>query len=422
MIPLINLGKDPAQDYFSDGITEDFIISFGRNQGMRVSARSSVFPFKGGSINPIDAGKKLGATVILTGNILFDDENVRINIELIEVSSGINLWSNKYDKEKKEILAIQDDIVHNVIQALDIDVKEKVEQPHHTAHTDKIEAYEFYLQGRRYYDQYSLKSIKYAIEMFQKAIEIDFRYALAYCGLAACYSYLYMYHEATDDNLQMAEMTSRTAVKLGPSLAEAYVSRGILLSLSKNFEESETAFKRAVELGPTLFEAYYQYGRMSLVTGKIDQAARLMISANSVRKEDYQSLFLAGQYYEDLGDLIKSIEIRQRGVMIVENHLKINPGDTRALYMGANGLIGLGETEKGLNWLQRALTLDPEDAMLLYNAGCIYAMCNMSEEALNCLEKSANSGLTQKGWYLHDSNLDSIRHLERFEQILDKMK
>ena len=90
--------------------------------------------------------------------------------------------------------------------------------------------------------------------------------------------------------------------------------------------------------------------------------------------------------------------------------------------MGANGLIGLGETEKGLNWLQRALTLDPEDAMLLYNAGCIYAMCNMSEEALNCLEKSANSGLTQKGWYLHDSNLDSIRHLERFEQILDKMK
>ena len=189
-----------------------------------------------------------------------------------------------------------------------------------------------------------------------------------------------------------------------------------------NYEEAEKAFKRAVELGPTLFEAYYQYGRMSLVAGKIDQAARLMISANSVRKEDYQSLFMAGQCYEDLGDLVKSIEIRQRGVMIAENQLKINPGDTRALYMGANGLIGLGETEDGLKWLQRALTLDPDDAMLLYNAGCIYAMCGMAEEALNCLEKSANSGLTQKDWYIHDSNLDSLRDLNRFKEIIARMK
>jgi tetratricopeptide (TPR) repeat protein len=161
---------------------------------------------------------------------------------------------------------------------------------------------------------------------------------------------------------------------------------------------------------------------MSLVAGKIDQAARLMISANSVRKEDYQSLCLAGQYYEDLGDFVKSIEIRQRGVMIAENHLKINPGDTRALYMGANSLIALGEREKGLDWLNRALTLDPDDAMLLYNAGCIYSMCDMPEEALNCLEKSANSGLTQKDWYIHDSDLDPLREMERFKNLLDKMK
>lgn len=422
IIPIHNQGQDPDQDYFSDGITEDLIISFGRIQGMRVISRSSVFPFKGKSGNPIEIGQQLNASAVLDGNVRFFDDNIRINIELVEVDSGINLWSNSYERPKKEVLAIQDDIAFHVSKALNIEIGDRFSGHLQTAHTSKIEAYEYYLQGRRYYDQYSLKSIKYAIEMFQKAIDIDYRYALAYCGLADCYSYLFMYHEATDDNIEMAEMTSRTAVKLGPSLAEAFVSRGMVLSLSKNYEESEKAFKRAVELGPTLFEAYYQYGRMSLITGKIDQAARLMISANSVRKEDYQSLFLAGQYYEDLGDPIKSIEIRQRGVMIAENHLKINPGDTRALYMGANGLIALEEIEKGLNWLNRALTLDPDDAMLLYNAGCIYAMCNMSEEALNCLEKSANSGLTQKEWYIHDSNLDSIRQLDRFKDILDKMK
>ncbi len=422
VLPIVNKSSDPELDYFSDGITEDLIISIGRTRGLRVLSRATAFSFKGKDENPVEIGKQLGASVILDGNMRFLDDQISINIELVKVEDGISLWSNKYEKEKKEILAIQDDITTNVIETLGIKVEEREPSKIQSPHTSKIEAYEYYLQGRKYYDLYSLKSIKYAVEMFQKAIDIDYKYALAYCGLADCYSYLYMYHEATEDNLQMAQLTSRNAVKLNPALAEAFVSRGMVLSLSKKYKESEEAFKKAVELGPTLFEAYYQYGRMSLAAGKIDQAARLMISANSVRKEDYQSLCLAGQYYENLGDLVKSIEIRQRGVMIAEKHLKINPGDTRALYMGANSLIALGEREKGLDWLNRALTLDPEDAMLLYNAGCIYSMCDMPDEALNCLEKSANSGLTQKDWYIHDSDLDPLRELERFKNILDKMK
>jgi TolB-like protein/Tfp pilus assembly protein PilF len=422
VLPIANRSNDPELDYFSDGITEDLIISIGRIRGIRVLSRATAFSFKGKDENPVEIGKQLGASVILDGTMKLFGDQISMNIELVSVGDGISLWSNKYKKEKKEILAIQDDITANVIEILGIKVGEKKPSKIHSPHTSKIEAYEHYLQGRKYYDLYSLKSIKYAIEMFQKAIDIDYKYALAYCGLADCYSYLYMYHEATEDNLQMAQLTSRNAVKLNPALAEAFVSRGMVLSLSKKYEESEEAFKKAVELGPTLFEAYYQYGRMSLVTGKIDQAARLMISANSVRKEDYQSLCLAGQYYEDLGDLVKSIEIRQRGVMIAEKHLKINPGDTRALYMGANSLIALGEREKGLDWLNRALTLDPDDAMLLYNAGCIYSMCDMPEEALNCLEKSANSGLTQKDWYLHDSDLDPLREMDRFKKIIEKMK
>ncbi len=422
VLPIVNRSNDPELEYFSDGITEDLIISIGKIRGIRVLSRATAFSFKGKDENPVEIGKQLGASVILDGSMSLLDDQISINIELVKVEDGISLWSSKYEKEKKEILAIQDDITANVIETLGIKVEEKKTSKIQSPHTSKIEAYEFYLQGRKYYDLYSLKSIKYAIEMFQKAIDIDYKYALAYCGLADCYSYLYMYHEATEDNLQLAQMTSRNAVKLNPSLAEAFVSRGMVLSLSKKYEESEEAFKKAVEFGPTLFEAYYQYGRMSLVTGKIDQAARLMISANSVRKEDYQSLCLAGQYYEDLGDLVKSIEIRQRGVMIAEKHLKINPGDTRALYMGANSLMALGEREKGLEWLNRALTLDPDDAMLLYNAGCIYSMCDMPEEALNCLEKSANSGLTQKDWYIHDSDLDPLREMERFKNILDKMK
>jgi len=243
VIPIINSSNDPEMDYFSDGITEDLIISLGRLRSVRVISRSSVFSFKGKEVSPVDIGQKLGASTVLAGSVRFTNSQIILNIELIEVRTGINLWVNKYEKPKKEILAIQDDITKNVIDTLNIEIKYNSERQLQTAQTDKIEAYEYYLQGRRYYDLYSLKSIKYAIEMFQKAIDIDFRYALAYCGLADCYSYLYMYHEASDDNLELAEMTSRTAVKLGPTLAEAYVSRGMVLSLSKNYTESENAVK-----------------------------------------------------------------------------------------------------------------------------------------------------------------------------------
>ena len=421
IVPFTNENNDPEQDFFTDGITEDLIITFGRIEGIRVIARSSVFAFKERNISPVEIGKQLSATTILDGNIRSAGDKIRINVELVDVHTGTNLWSRRFEKHKKEVLAIQDDIAKNVSKTLKIEIKDIPNTSQQEIQTDNIAAYEYYLRGRRYYYQFSLQGIKYALEMFQKAIDIDFRYALAYCGLADCYSYQYMYEAASDENLEMAEITSRTAVKLSPKLAEAYVSRGLVLSLNKNYKDSEIAFKKAVELGPTLFEAYYQYGRMSFVAGNLEMAARLFLNAHSVRTEDYQTLLLAGQYFEDLGDIVKSIESRQRGVTIAENQLKINPGDTRALYLGANGLIGLGEKEKGLKWLQRALTLEPDDAMLLYNAGCIYAMCDLPEEALNCLEKSAKSGLTQKDWYLHDSNLDSIRNLDRFKKILNGM-
>jgi TolB-like protein/Flp pilus assembly protein TadD len=422
IMPFTNENNDPDQEYFSDGITEDLIITFGRIEGIRVIARSSVFAFKGKGTSPVNIGKQLSATTVLDGNIRSTGDKIMINVELVEVSTGTNLWSSRYEKKKKDVLVIQDDIARTVSKTLNIEIKAKPIATQQDVQTDKIEAYEYYLRGRRYYFQFSLQGIKYAIEMFQKAIDIDFRYALAYCGLADCYSYQYMYEAASDDNLEMAEITSRTAVKLSPKLAEAYVSRGLVQSLDKNYKESEETFKKAIELGPTLFEAYYQYGRMSFASGNLEQAARLFLNAHSVRTEDYQCLLLAGQYLEDLGDIVKSIEVRQHGVSKAENQLKINPGDTRALYLGANGLIAIGEKEKGLKWLQRALTLEPDDAMLLYNAGCIYAMCGLSDEALNCLDKSAKSGLTQKDWYLHDSNLDSIRELDRFKKILDGMK
>ena len=130
---------------------------------------------------------------------------------------------------------------------------------------------------------------------------------------------------------------------------------------------------------------------------------------------------LVAQCYDTLGLPEKSNLTKKRGIAIAEKVLDLNPGNTRALYMGANGLVALGQIEKGLQWLHRALSLEPNDSMILYNAGCIYAICDMPEQALNCLEKSVEVGLKLKEWFVHDSNLDSIRKHTRFQQLLKQL-
>ncbi|MDH3243168.1 MAG: hypothetical protein OEM26_01020, partial [Saprospiraceae bacterium] len=114
-------------------------------------------------------------------------------------------------------------------------------------------------------------------------------------------------------------------------------------------------------------------------------------------------------------------EVRQEGIAMVELQLKLNPGDTRALYLAANGLAALGQKEKSLSWLQRALTLEPNDPMLLYNAGCIYALLGMEDEALESLERSVDAGLNQIGWFTNDPDINSVRHYDKFKALLKKL-
>ena len=155
--------------------------------------------------------------------------------------------------------------------------------------------------------------------------------------------------------------------------------------------------------------------------GTLERAARLFEQAHRVEPDDYQSVFLAAQTYSDLGNDRLAYNLRKRGVEIADQMLELNPGDTRALYLAANALAFLDEPEKSLSYAKRALLLEPNDSMLLYNVACVYALLGMQDEALACLEKSYEAGLTLKGWYMHDSNLDSVREHPRFKSLMEKM-
>jgi adenylate cyclase len=421
VLPFYNMNEDLRGDYLGLGIAEEIISSLGKNPGLQVLARAATF-----GVNPMrnikELGEVLNAEVVLDGTLKKDEDKIYITAELTDIKSGDNVWVKKYDRSADEVLAIQDEIIRDVLATL---IGEEVEKP--PAHdiqkvqTHNAEAYENYLRGNKFYHQYSLQSIQFARQMYQHALQLDRTYTLAYCGLADCYSYLFMYSAQSVENLQKAEEFSKKAIKSNPSLAEAHSSYGLALSLKENFDASEQAFEKAINLDPMLYEAYYQYGRMLFSHGDLLKAAVHFEAASRIRQDDYQALLLNGQCYDSLGFDDKALETRIQGVKIAEEVLELNPGNVRALYMGANGLVALGEKEKGLEWLQRALTLEPDDPMLLYNAGCIYSLCKMPDESLNCLERSVKTGLTQKSWYENDSNLDILREISRFQEMLDSI-
>jgi tetratricopeptide (TPR) repeat protein len=358
---------------------------------------------------------------LLEGSVRKAGDRCRITVQLIGAEDGYHLWSETYDRQMTDIFAVQEEIARQVARALEVALSPAETAALGRAVTKDVDAYDFYLRGRSFYYRYGPRDIEYAIQMFMQAIERDGDYALAYAGLADCWSYLYLYAGRNEQAREQADWASIRAVGLDPESAQARASRALALSLNERDEEAETAFETAIRLDPGLFEARYFYARHCFVRGKQEKAVALYEQAMRIRPEDYQSPLLVAQSYDDLGRSEEAAAARLKGVELAEQRLRLNPDDARAMYMAANGMAALGQTERAREWVERALAARPDDPMTLYNAGCVYSLLGCLEEAVACLEKAAELGVAEKGWYEHDSNLAPLREHPRFKALLGKL-
>jgi len=284
-------------------------------------------------------------------------------------------------------------------------------------HTNDREAYELYLRGRQLFHQFRRNSFERAREMFSRAIALDPEFASAHSGLADCCSYLYLYWQPTVENLRMADSASRRAITLNPRLAEAQTSRAVALSTLRNYPEAEQAFLTAIEIDPSLFEARYFYGRACLAQGKFKEAVAPLRAACRVRAEDYQAPAMLALAYTGLGRRKAAARAHARTVEIAKQQLSVNPGDVRALYLGAGCLARLGRRKTALAWAAQALDLDGKDSAVLYNVGCLYAILGRTAEALRCLKKVVRSGW-RKEWIKHDPDWATLRGLREFRELI----
>jgi adenylate cyclase len=357
----------------------------------------------------------------LKGSVRKSGKRLRITAQLINVGDGRHLWSEQYDREMKDIFEIQDEIAHCIVQSLEPTLSPEEEQISPGPGTLDPQAYDYYLRGRKFFYQHLRKGFELALQMFTKAIEQDPKFAKAYSGIAYCCYFLYLYYDGGDDCLRQADETSQQAVELGPDMAEPHASRGGVLSLLGKHGPAEIEFERAIRLGPELFDAYYLYARDCYAQGNLERAASLYGRAAEVDPDDFQSLLLLAQVCDDLGRPKPAETARRRGIEIVKQRLQTNPDDVRALYLGANGLVELGQPDKCLEWTALALSIAPDDSYVLYNVACIYSISGKLDEALDFLDRTIQAGLTKRAWLDRDSNLDPLRDLPRFQELRDRL-
>lgn len=422
VLPFADMSAEKDQAYFCEGMAEEIIGALGRLAGLRVASRTSAFRFNSGRADVAEVGRRLHVHNLLEGSIRKSGERVRVSVKLVNAGSGFQLWSSSYDRSMRDIFAVQEEIANSVAQALEITLSPKERAALRPPPTRNLDAYDCYLRGRKFYYGYGPRDMEFAIQLFTRAITLDPDYALAFAGLADCWSFLYLYSERSDAVRDQADWASTRAVELDPASAQAHASRGVALSLSGRNAEAEEAFDTAIRLDPNLFEAHYFYARHAFARGQAEKAVRHYEEAMRVRPEDYQSRLLVCQSYEDLGRHQDARAARERGVEAAEQHLSLNPDDVRALYMGANGMAALGHGEQARQWAERALALRPEDGMVLYNVGCVYALLDSAEEALTCLERAVRNGISQKEWFDHDSNLHRLRGHSRFRELLRRLE
>ncbi len=420
VLPFTNLSSNREDEYLSDGISEEITNQLARMQGLQVVARTSANAYKGKSEDVRTIGRELGAGAVLEGSVQRSGDRLRITTQLVEVESGYHLWSERFDREMKDVFAIEDEIAENVVKALRGILQQDEREALAKNPTEDVQAYDYYLRGRQFFRQSRRRSLEYARQMFERAIEVDPGFALAWAGVADSISLLNMYYPSADPDLATAEEASGRALELDPDLPEAHAAHGFALLQSRQFEEAEAEFQTAIRLDPMAFGAHYFYARGCFQQGRLEDAARLFAQAAEIR-EDYQAAFFAAQALEALGREDEAVEGYGQALAVAAKYMELNPDDPRAATMRAVALCRVGDRPAGLEWAERALEIDPQDAGVRYNVACLYALEDQADEAIKCLERAVDAGFGNRDWIEQDPDLDSLREHPRFQRLLDRV-
>lgn len=442
VMPFVNMSADPEQEYFCDGLTEELISTLSRIRDLKVVARTSAFAFKGGGLDVRKVGRKLGVRTVLEGSVRKSGKRLRITAQLINVMDGYHIWSERYDRELRDVFKIQEEISLSIVDKLRVKLLEEEKEKLVRRYTDNLEAYNLCLQGNYYTNQLSLSMIDKAIEYFHQALEKDPNYILAYFGLAGCeFTMGYFGVKRSRDAKHYIDEYTRKIFEIDENSSDGYD----LLAFTKaclewKWTEAESAWQRSLELDPNLTSGLQGYSINRVSWKQFDLARKLSHRAKTIDPlSDYVELcvvfpdFYTSNYDRVVERLSKYLELNPPfwwGLWFLWRTLSLMNRKAEAVeackktfvIAGMNDIVRAME-EAGVDHAFRAAACSLVEINKFhytspYDIAILFSHAGLQEEALYWLDKS----LAEIDPKLHFLNVDpdwqSVRDDPRFSQCL----
>jgi non-specific serine/threonine protein kinase len=400
-----NLSAAKEDEYLRDGITEDIITELSKIRGLNTFSRPTVLAFRDKSATPSQVGNLLRAAYVLTGTLRRAGNRLRITTQLVDSQTEFPLWSERYDREMKDVFEVQDEIARKIAEALRVTLSQQELEDLATKPTENLQAYDLYLRGKRYARRQTRQDLEFALQMFENAVAMDPSFALAYAACANACAMFYCNYSRDAIWVERARNASGKAVALRWDLPEVMVSQAWVLYATELHDEAVRMVEKAIERKRDCEGAYYLLCRALFSAGRYQEVVDLMETALEVSGEDYNVYVPIANSLGALGkkDAHRNLLLRRIGAL--ENHLKQVPEDARARVLMATDYAELGRVDDAIRELNMAITLRANEASILYNAACTYAILKRKREALETIKKAWEAGFKDSVWARRDPDL-----------------
>jgi serine/threonine-protein kinase len=448
VLPFDNQNRDPDIDYLSDGITESIIHSLSQLSQLKVMARSTVFQYKGKEVDPRKVGHDLGVGSVVMGRLLQQGDNLTIRTELVNVSDGAELWGQEYNRKVADVFAVQEEIAKEISEKLRLKLSGAERQQLAKRPTENLKAFQYYMQGISSAQRRTREDLLTAISYYERAIEEDRNYALAYAGFADAYANLGAYgYIAPIEGTRKTEKAAREAVALDENLAEAHAALALanIAFAPSNFQLGDRELRRAIELSPSLALAHSYLGFSLVRQGRLDESLEEMLKA---RELDPLSPIIARQAampYHLKRDYPRALELLRQanelgpaftttweiGVYIqnklfnetlaeLEKAKQERKGDPILIYDTGMVYAAQGKRAEALQIIEDLERISGASLSQAHLIAKIYATLDEKEMALSWLERGLATGAIGV-FYKDDPVWDTIRSDPRFEALVQKM-
>ena len=418
VLPFDNISPEKESEYFCDGLMGELIANLSRLKDIRVVSRTSSMQYKGTKKDIKTIGRELDARYIIEGNVRKFQDNLRITAQLIDVDTDAQLWAETYKGTLADVFDIQEKVSKQIVDALMLKLTPTEKVVLTKRATENTEAFDCYLRAREFLYRRTKSSLQFAIQLFQRAIQLDTRYAPAYAGLGEAYATLHYDYDTKEIWVDKAIESSLKALMYDSTVSEAYAALALAYFSKKSLQEAEAAARKAIDLGPNIFTGYWVLARIYHVTNRDRDSIDLLKKTIELNPDFHTAYAQLRMAYDSLGMKNELNEIIQTVMEVLPTYLARHPDDARSHNYYAMELVRVGKIEDAKLEAAKAVDLSPDDPLMMYNTACFYSRLGEKQSAIEMLKKSIATGLEDYDWIKTDPDFDGIRNEPEFIELM----